>query len=326
VTRGPLLVTLALSWFVVVNVAVSLVVAGGVGLLRAMQRRRPGACPVDASLALGMRLLPSVTALCLVAVVFVPSFLAFEPLAGPEPVGWVIRSLAGLCVLCLAATGARALIVRCRLMTLVRRWRATAAPIQVEGVGGTGVPFYAVTDPFPVVALVGIWRPEVFIARQVLERLSAEELRAAVAHEMAHRSAHDNAKRVAIAWSPDVLGWLGAGRWLERQWAAAAERAADAGAAAGSDRGRVHLASALMKVARLTSTSSCTRLSLFSTLHECGELAGRISLLMVETQWSGGGRRSLSWAYAVVLGFAVFALLASGSMHALTELCITLLP
>jgi beta-lactamase regulating signal transducer with metallopeptidase domain len=195
----------------------------------------------------------------------------------------------------------------------------------MERVGGSGVPFYAVTDPFPVVALVGIWRPRVFIARQVIERLSAEELRAAVAHEMAHRGAHDNAKRVAIAWSPDVLGWLGAGRWLERQWAAAAERAADARAAAGSDCGRVHLARALVKVARLTSTS-CMRLSLFSTLHECGELAGRISLLMVETQLSDGGRRQLPWAHSVVVGFAVSALLACGSMHALTELCITLLP
>ena len=47
-----------------------------------------------------------------------------------------------------------------------------------------------------MVAVVGAFRPRLFIADHVFESLTAEELAATIAHEYGHLAAHDNFKRV----------------------------------------------------------------------------------------------------------------------------------
>jgi beta-lactamase regulating signal transducer with metallopeptidase domain len=100
---------------------------------------------------------------------------------------------------------------------------------------------------------VGLWRPRIFAADCVRAACSDEEFRQVIAHEAAHVSAHDNVKLLLQIISPDALTWMPAGRALTERWRAAAEREADARASGCDPRKRVALASALLKVARLSS-------------------------------------------------------------------------
>jgi Zn-dependent protease with chaperone function len=112
-----------------------------------------------------------------------------------------------------------------------------------------------IDSAFPIVAIVGLVTPRLFVARSVLEACSAEELEAVLAHEEAHARQRDNLRRLALAGAPDLLGLWPAGRQLEGAWMRAAEFAADEAAADQWHRG-LHLASALVKVARLATTPS----------------------------------------------------------------------
>ena len=116
---------------------------------------------------------------------------------------------------------------------------------------GAAMPVFAVDADAPVMALVGVLRPRLLITRPVLDALTDEELAAGVAHELGHWRARDNLKRLAMRAAPDMWFATGVARWLERRWAAASEYAADR-SAGGSERERCALASALVKVARLT--------------------------------------------------------------------------
>ena len=76
--------------------------------------------------------------------------------------------------------------------------------------------------------LVGVVRPKLLVTRPLIDALTADELRAAIEHEVGHLGAWDNLKRLAMRATPDGLSLLPASRGIERQWAAAAELAADA--------------------------------------------------------------------------------------------------
>src|SRR5581483_7149464 len=85
--------------------------------------------------------------------------------------------------------------------------------------------------------------------QSLLDALTPDELRAALAHEVAHSTALDNFKRLAMRAVPDALSVCPASRRLEYEWMQAAEYAADARAARDA-RTRLTLASALVKVAQ----------------------------------------------------------------------------
>jgi hypothetical protein len=208
---------------------------------------------------------------------------------------------------------------------MVDAWAGTAAPIELDGLSGTDIRAYVVEDPFPVVSLAGVCRPRLFIARQVLAALTPGELRAALAHEVAHRRAWDNAKRLLFCWSPDLLGWFPAGRDLECQWAAGAESAADRRAALDSPARRLDLAGALITVSRLA-VDSGPRVVLFSTLDEHGDVAARVSRLV--TPMPPCRRSPPLRVLTLVLSFATVASVPRmwPAVHAVTEWCVRLLP
>src|SRR5262249_19691951 len=108
----------------------------------------------------------------------------------------------------------------------------------------------------PGVSLAGILRPRILIGSATLAALTSDELDVAISHEVAHRRSRDNFKRFLIFCAPYVLGWLPAARWLEDGWQAEAECLADALAVGGDEMRAVVLASALVKVARLTRPAS----------------------------------------------------------------------
>ncbi|MEO6392138.1 MAG: M56 family metallopeptidase, partial [Pyrinomonadaceae bacterium] len=104
----------------------------------------------------------------------------------------------------------------------------------------------------PLIAVVGILRPRMFVAVKVLDHLDPAELAAAIAHEQGHLLAADNFKRVVIDFCAAFAWWMPGLNRLRTRWAEAAELAADEYAAAGSSAKPLNLASALVKLARLT--------------------------------------------------------------------------
>jgi hypothetical protein len=208
-------------------------------------RRRSSAAEL-----LALRLLPAVGAAFLTLTVALPAFLIHEPRHEAEPAGPLLVLLVLLALGALShgvwrggrAWGAtRALLAR---LSPVDRYDARA---------GRCVDIVGVSQP--LAAAVGVWRPRILAADRVRAALSEEEFRLIIAHEVAHISAHDNMKLLLQIVSPDPLAWLPAGIALTERWRAAVELEADARAGGRDARRRVALASALLKVARLSSGS-----------------------------------------------------------------------
>ena len=79
---------------------------------------------------------------------------------------------------------------------------------------GLDVPAERIDSPFPIVALVGVLRPRLFVAATVLDSCTRQELQTVIAHEMAHARTLDNLRRLLLIAVPDPLAWL---LTLERQ-------------------------------------------------------------------------------------------------------------
>jgi Zn-dependent protease with chaperone function len=197
------------------------------------------------------RLTPAVTGLFVAGVLVPVSYLLWEPRHDSEVVGdaAVLMALAGAGLLASGAWRA----VRAALGTA--RIRRTLVAASSTPRGAHDVPATIVESAFPIVALVGLVAPRIFLARSVLEACTAAELNAVVAHERAHAAAHDNLRRLALIAAPDVLAWHPLGAELVEAWALEAELAADAGAAHATAT-PLDLASALIKVARLAADRS----------------------------------------------------------------------
>lgn len=237
---------LSLVAFAAVGVATSLLLYP---VTRAILRGRE-----RSSRMLGMvRFLPTLLAGIVVGLWVLPGFLWLEPRDSGERVtpALLLLTLGALVVIATGLLrGAQAIATTRRL---VRRWRRGAAPIPAAGLRA---PALAVDDPFPVVAVAGIWMPRLYVARRVLAALTREELAAVVEHEAAHLRRRDNLVRLLLCACPDALAWGGRGETLERAWSAAAERESDA--SVGPESRRLDLASALVKVARLAEGRSLT--------------------------------------------------------------------
>ena len=200
-----------------------------------------------------LRAAPGLSAVLLVTALFTPAYLAHEPRDTTEIVTAELGILAGLSlggtIFALWRAYANCLATR----RLVDDWLRHSVSIRMEN---TGIPAYRLSHAFPVIAIVGVIRPKLFIADQVFQALSGAEVSAAVAHENGHLAARDNFKRGLLNACRHALGFLPLGRSLEREWRRAAESAADEFAARGGSETALDLASALIKVARLVPTGA----------------------------------------------------------------------
>jgi beta-lactamase regulating signal transducer with metallopeptidase domain len=182
---------------------------------------------------------------------------------------------------------------------------------------------------FPGISLAGIVRPRVLIGRPAREALTDAELLVAIAHELAHSRAWDNAKRCAMFCVADLFGGTRASRDLEAAWRAEAERLADEAAVNGDPVRAAVLASALVKVARLAPPQRPVPHSpAWSTFHEPGLLESRVRRLLAPGK-AGGGRRRTARAVPVAFAAAIAAAWALGlpaRLHGVTELLVTVLP
>jgi len=226
-------------------------------------------------LLLGLRLVPAAAAVLFVAVWCVPgSFWLEQP--GPERVSLVCLAAAALGFAASAAAAVRACGALARSAQRWRGWRAAGRRVLLPGEPG---PVWVVETPGPVVALAGILRPHMVVARTVIGVLSPDELASALRHERAHSNSRDNLKRLAVMLAPPLLpGWCVL-HPIEQAWLSFAEWAADDRAAEGSDSKALSLASALVRLARMKAGPPVPELAI-SLLGASGEVGARVERLL----------------------------------------------
>jgi Zn-dependent protease with chaperone function len=310
--------TLAFAWLMAVNLVAALAIAIAVRPLVAIAgAKAPG-------FWLGVRLLPAVASIAFGVIVFLPSYWKYEPREFVEGFDLTLSALAVAALAMIAAAAVRGASAARRASRRTQAWLRMARPITLPE---ASMPVFAIDTAAPVMALVGVVRPRLLITRGVLDVLTAEELRASVAHEIGHHRSWDNLKRLAMCAAPDVLTATSAARAIEQQWASASEHLADRQACQ-TGRARCALASALVKVARLT-PATMPIAEPISTLIDGSEIASRVRRLLDEGVPPAAPRRSpRRWfavalpAAALVIGYAPLL----RAVHAATEVLVQTLP
>jgi Zn-dependent protease with chaperone function len=208
-------------------------------------QRLPLRAPTRAAVLAQIRLLPLIAVVVLVSAQVV-SFLRFER--------EVVGESAGPLLLITAAPGV-ALLVDAMLAAwkswrvtraVVGTWRTSAVPLVMPM---WRLPAWRIERQFPVVAVVGIVRPELVVASPVANACTEAELAAIAAHESAHVKHGDNVLRAAFSITPGATFLRALAGAIQRDWSVAAELAADEKARCATSA--LDLASALTKVARM---------------------------------------------------------------------------
>jgi Zn-dependent protease with chaperone function len=315
------LLCLCFASFFVLNAAAGLIVRiSSKSAIRFAESRTPGTA---AQFLIALRMLPFVLATLFVVGLCVPSYLWLEPVATAERVGMLCVVLGLLGAAIWLASIARTVH---SLVASHRHNRLCRLAGQEMRVPGNPAPIVLVEDETPLLALSGLLRPRLLISRAVFRVLSAEELEAALAHEHAHRTSRDNAKRLLLLLAPDVFPFVRLFRMLECRWSKFAEWAADDQASAGDSRRALSLAAALVHVARM---GSAPRLPFLSTsLLACDrDLSARVDRLLLADPRTppcpSKTRLRLQGAgllFAVYLAALLLAPSALSSVHELLEL------
>jgi len=145
--------------------------------------------------------------------------------------------------------------------------QAAMAPLRT---GGAPPPVVYLDRPMPSLFCSGVRRPAVFVSRGALDLLDAGELRAALAHELAHLARRDPARSWVMLGLRCLMCLNPTFQVLARALARDAERLADErGVELGADR--ISLASALLKLHRATGGEDDRRTLVFG-----GALAGTL--------------------------------------------------
>ena len=318
------LLFLCAATFFVVNViagmAARLFVPSALRLARRMQPR------AAARFLLAVRLAPFALATFAVLALCIPSYLSFEPGATREEVGLV-------CVIATFLTAALLIIslargIRAIVTTALYSRACLKSGMQVQ-TPTTFSPITVIDNAAPVLAMVGAFRPQFVISRNVLETLSSEELDCAIRHERAHRTSADNFKRLLILLAPDVLPFLtNAFSALDRAWITFSEWAADDSAVANDQHRSLSLAGALVHVAQMGAAPRLSPLctALVSNDSACmnQDLSARVDRLLHTPRLRHESPRRLRAILAVasiVAACAVFVvLLRPDSLHSVHEL------
>jgi Zn-dependent protease with chaperone function len=223
---------------------------------------------------LALRLLPVAGALLFVLTVILPAFLTHEPHQDREAVGPWVLLLAVFAVLTLGHGIGRGW----------RAWRAARSLLRACGpakrcVVENGYRVQVVDIAQPLIGVIGGWRPQVVTAECIISACSPDEFRQVVAHEAAHLRARDNLKLLLLLACPDALAWTPLGTALAERWRTEAEFAADQHASGNDRKRRIELASALVKVARLSGAGVATRNALTMAV-ALDDVEGRVRQLL----------------------------------------------
>jgi len=302
------------SAFALFAIAGSLVARLGA---RALEPRYPKLGAVTrARLLFRLRMLPGPAAMTAAFGVALPVFLWFEDTGTTEPVSRTLAALASVGAVLMFAGVWRATMAWRSTARVLADWQRRGRRIDALG---TTLPAFAIDDAFPIVAVVGIFRPRLFVSERVLRECTPEEVAAMVAHECAHVSAGDNLRRLLIRACPGVFGVAR----LERAWSAAAEEAADARAAGLDASARLNLAEALIHVARLAVPQAPP---LASAFYLGGSIDDRVRRLVDPVADAAASRWSRLVPLAAVALLAAAIVVAAPSVHELMEQAVRLLP
>lgn len=318
-------ICLALAALLAVNACASALAA----LVWGAMRSRASGMRADARarLLFTLRILPSALAAAFVFALVVPAYVLMEPTHTQEVVGLKLLLFA-------AASAAGVLLALWRVAgtwratrRFEREWMSRAEPVSVEG---TTTPAYKIRHRFPVIAVVGVLRPRLFIASQIFDELTPEELSAALAHERGHVAARDNLKRALLRASEDALLVAPLGRGLARTWRKDSEMAADEFAASESPGAALNLASAIVKISRMIPAGA--RPTLPAGAHLLGEdeagLSKRVrNLLKLASAGVRGRARArrrplLAWSCRLSLAAAFLLAVTQTEVLALTHTAI----
>ena len=239
-------ITLVLALLLTINATATMLSAGLGRLFKPLLRKY--SARTRAEILFVMRIGPPVLALIAIVAFMIPSYVAYEPHATDESVSWKLGTLAALSAVGVSLAIWRGIRSWLATRSLLRDWLSASTRIELDA---TNVPTYILRHSFPIIAVVGAFRPRLFIANHVFESLSEEELAAAITHEYGHLAARDNFKRSVMRVSRAALLLIPCGRSLDRSWSDASESAADEYAAQKSSLVALNLASALVRIARM---------------------------------------------------------------------------
>ena len=249
---------------------------------------------VRAQIIFGLRLGPVAAAVVFVCAFVVPSYLLLEPANSGEVVSGKLAIIAIVSSIAVLVAGFRVLRTWQVTRSLRASWQDGAVELEVEGINAR---VFGISHPFPVMAVIGIFRPRMFVAKQVLDSLSGDEFDAAVAHECAHLRSHDNLKRTLLQICRDLV-IAPFGKNLDRAWAENVESAADEHAACTNPSVALDLASALVKLARIAPHSSPQASFSGSFLFDarCVDVTERVRRLL---GFADKSRRPINRAYSL---------------------------
>ena len=303
-------ICVVLAALMVLNAAASLATAFTWRLIAPLTRSFSARTRAD--LLFTLRLAAPVSAAIAVLVFLIPSYLDYEPRATEEVVSLKLAALALLSAASVAFALWRTIRSWLATAALRKRWLASAERIQVPGIK---VPAFRITHSFPIIAIVGTLRPQLFIAGNVLSALTADEMAAAIVHECGHLAARDNLKRTLLRLCRDSLFLVPFGRAVERVWAETAESAADEFAARQSAAVALNLASALVRIAKMVPVGARADVPLGAYLVGAEETQGIKSRIrrLIEISSSNSRIAPKNNSLIRLLPFTSFLALAAGS-------------
>jgi Zn-dependent protease with chaperone function len=211
------------------------------------QRAQNWAAETRSQILFALRIFPALGAIACALLLLTPSYITHEPTETGEIVSTKLAIVAVVSAIGIALALWRGFSAWRVTRLLISDWLRNAEPLEVEGIQ---IPAYSIRHPFPVIAIVGAFKPKLFVASQIFDILSKEEFAAALAHERGHLATLDNLKRACLRACRDALAIVPCGRSLDRAWAESSEAAADEYAARAGTDVALDLASALVKIAR----------------------------------------------------------------------------
>ena len=253
--------SLALATFFTLNVLATAVITGLWRIAEPLARRWSARTRAECLFAL--RVAAPLLSLLILVTLFVPAYVGYEPYGTSEVVSKKLAAFAIISIIGVGFALWRAFQSWVATRSLANQWLRAAVRTRLPLID---IPTYRIAHAFPIIAVVGTFRPRLFVAEQVLESLSEDELRAAIAHERGHLSARDNFKRALLRGCRDLLTIVPSGRSLDRAWSESVECAADEHAAQLSPDIALSLASALVRIARMVPVGVRTELPLATFL------------------------------------------------------------
>jgi Zn-dependent protease with chaperone function len=196
------------------------------------------------ALLFSLRIFPFAFSLVFTVGLALPAYLRVEPgETGEAPEPYLV-ALAAVSLLIFAVFALRLFRLLSTTRRVSRQWQINATRIDIP----VPVPIFQIEAPPALFAVMGMFKPRVFVGRAALACLTLEELEAAISHELAHVRSLDNIKRALLIVTrlPSCFRNL---RALDTAWAEAAELQADESSLARTSA--VDLSSAIVKIGRL---------------------------------------------------------------------------